>query len=108
MFESAELGHTVDDKTFSREEAKLRAELLVVQREVMAAQRFPVVVLINGMDGAGRGAIIHKLNEWLDARFVETRAFDIPTQEEREQLMAEMQMAMQQEQQAEAAPAPPM
>jgi AMP-polyphosphate phosphotransferase len=84
MFESAELGHTVDNKKFAREEAKLRAQLLDVQHEVMSAKRFPVVVLINGMDGAGRGEIIHQLNEWLDPRFVETKAFDVPTEEERE------------------------
>jgi polyphosphate:AMP phosphotransferase len=84
MFESAELGHKVEKKEFDTEEPKLRAELLEVQNEVKAAARFPVVVLINGMDGAGRGEIIHQLNEWLDPRFVETRAFDMPTEEESE------------------------
>ena len=84
MFESAELGHKVDDKTYAKEEPKLRAELLRLQQEVRAAKRFPVVLLINGMDGAGRGEIIHQLNEWLDPRFVETKAFDMPTEEERE------------------------
>ena len=84
MFESAELGHKVEDKVYAKEEPKLRAELLRVQQEVRLAKRFPVVVLINGMDGAGRGEIIHQLNEWMDPRFVETKAFDIPTEEESE------------------------
>ena len=84
MFESAELGHQVDDKTYAREEPKLRAELLRLQQEVRAAKRFPVVLLINGMDGAGRGETIHLLNEWMDPRYVETKAFDIPTEEEAE------------------------
>jgi AMP-polyphosphate phosphotransferase len=84
MFESAELGHQVDDETFDREEPLLRTQLLDVQHDVIAAKRFPVIVLINGMDGAGRGETIHVLNEWLDPRYVETHAFDVPTEEERE------------------------
>ena len=84
MFESAELGHRVDDKTYDKEEPLLRAQLLDVQHDVIDAKRFPVVVLINGMDGAGRGETIHVLNEWMDPRFVETQAFDVPTEEERE------------------------
>lgn len=82
MFESAELGHKVEDKVFNKEEPLLRAQLLDVQHDVIDAKRFPVVVLINGVDGAGRGEIIHVLNEWMDPRFVETHAFDVPTSEE--------------------------
>ena len=84
MFESAELAHKVDNKTYNKEEPLLRAQLLDVQHDVIAAKRFPVVVLINGMDGAGRGETIHVLNEWMDPRYVETNAFDVPTEEESE------------------------
>ena len=84
MFESAELGHAVDKAAFDKEEPELRAELLRLQNEVRAQGRFSVIVLINGMDGAGRGETINKLNEWMDPRFIESRAFPDPSDEERE------------------------
>jgi len=84
MFESAELGHAVDKATYDKEEPELRAALLNAQFEVREAGRFPVVVLINGMDAAGRGETVNLLNEWMDPRFIETRAFPVPSDEERE------------------------
>ena len=48
MFESAELGHKLDKKTYVREAAALRADLLDMQYDVKLAARFSVVVLING------------------------------------------------------------
>jgi polyphosphate:AMP phosphotransferase len=84
VFESAELGHTVDKKTFEAESARLRAALLDMQHQIVEGAKFPVIVLINGMDGAGRGETIHVLNEWMDPRFILTHAFGIPTEEERE------------------------
>ena len=84
MFESAELGHRVPKAQYNREAPQLRAELLNVQYEFKEAKRFPVIVLINGMDGAGRGETLHILNEWMDPRFLEVHAFDLPTEEERE------------------------
>ena len=48
MFESAELGHTVDKARYEAEAAQLRTDLLNVQYELKEAGRFPVIVLING------------------------------------------------------------
>ncbi len=84
MFESAELGNEVSKAKYDEEAPQLRAELLNVQYELKECSRFPVIVLINGVDGAGRGETLHLLNEWLDPRFVETRAYSVPTEEEHE------------------------
>ncbi|MCB1916995.1 MAG: polyphosphate:AMP phosphotransferase [Rhodocyclaceae bacterium] len=84
MFESAELGHTVSKTRYEEEAPQLRADLLNVQYELKEAGRFPVIVLINGVDGAGRGETLHLLNEWLDPRYVETKAYGVPTEEEHE------------------------
>jgi polyphosphate:AMP phosphotransferase len=83
MFESAELGHAIDDQRFTKEEAKLRAELLGAQLELLELKRFPVIVLVNGVDGAGKGETVHVLGEWLDPRHVRTRAFGDRTEDER-------------------------
>jgi polyphosphate:AMP phosphotransferase len=83
MFESAELGQNVDDKAYAKEEKKLRGELLTAQYELLAKKAFPVIVLVNGVDGAGKGETVNLLTEWLDPRHVRSRAFGDPTEDER-------------------------
>jgi polyphosphate kinase 2 (PPK2 family) len=82
MFESAELGNRVDDATYAREARKLRPALLDAQYETLEAQSSPIIVLVNGVDGAGKGETVNLLNEWLDPRHVENHAFGPPTDEE--------------------------
>jgi len=84
MFESAEVGHAVDKKTFQKEEEKLRAELLAAQRALRTQARFPVLLLISGVDGAGKSETLAQLYEWMDARYLTTLAFTAPTDEEKE------------------------
>jgi AMP-polyphosphate phosphotransferase len=82
MFESAELGHRVDDRTYKKEVDKLRGDLLEAQYELLRDGSFPVIVLVNGVDGAGKGETVNLLNEWLDPRHVKSRAFGDPTADE--------------------------
>ena len=84
MFESAELGHRTDAKTFAAAVPGLRAELLDAQFDLLELRQFAVVVLINGVDKAGKGETINLLNEWMDPRHIQTWAFDAPTPEEAE------------------------
>lgn len=84
MFESAELGHQIDKKTFRTEAPKLRAELLDVQFDLLQNRQFPVVILISGVDGSGKGETINLLYSWMDPRHISTLAFSAPTDEERE------------------------
>src|SRR3954465_13023832 len=84
MFESAELGHTTDKKVYDRAVPRLREELLELQEAVFETKRCPVVILIGGVDGAGKGETINLMNEWMDPHHIETHAFGDPTDEERE------------------------
>src|SRR5574343_234547 len=84
MFESAELGHKVDKASFKKAVPKLRAELLDVQFQLRELGKFPVVILISGVDGAGKGETINLLYEWMDPRYLSTLAFAMPTDEEQE------------------------
>ncbi|MBP9803975.1 MAG: polyphosphate:AMP phosphotransferase, partial [Candidatus Accumulibacter sp.] len=61
MFESAELGHKIDKETFKVEEPKLRAALLEAQEQLREDGSFPVVILISGVDGSGKGETINVL-----------------------------------------------
>ncbi|HMW17980.1 MAG TPA: polyphosphate:AMP phosphotransferase [Accumulibacter sp.] len=83
MFESAELGHKIDKETFRAEEPKLRAALLEAQFHLRENGTFPVIVLISGVDGSGKGETINTLYEWMDPRYLSTHAFSAPTAEER-------------------------
>ncbi len=84
MFESAEVGHAIDKKAFRKEKEILRARLLAAQTALREQGKFPVVLLISGVDGAGKGETIAMLYEWMDARYLTTMAFTEPTDEERE------------------------
>ena len=84
MFESAELGHAISKQTYARQVPKLREALLDAQYDLFLDGRFPVIVLIGGMDGAGKGETVNLLNEWMDPRHIRTVAFAEPSDEERE------------------------
>jgi polyphosphate:AMP phosphotransferase len=84
MFESAELGHSISKRTYERQEPKLREALLDAQYDLFQDGRFPVAVLIAGVDGAGKGETVNLLNEWMDPRHIRTEAFGTPSEEERE------------------------
>ena len=84
MFESAELGHTLSKEAYAEIEPQLRTDLLGAQFELLESKACAVVILINGIDGAGRGETVNLLNEWMDPRHIEVHAFDRPTDEERE------------------------
>ena len=84
MFESAEIGHKLSKGEYKRIEPVLRAELLDTQYQLLKDAKVPVIVLISGVRGAGKGETVNLLNEWMDPRHIHTHAFDSPTDEERE------------------------
>ncbi|MFZ5530255.1 MAG: polyphosphate:AMP phosphotransferase, partial [Pseudomonadota bacterium] len=84
MFESAELGHKVDKATYKREVPALREALLDAQFDLLQKANFPVLILISGVDGAGKGETVNLLNEWMDPRHIQAHALGEMSDEERE------------------------
>ena len=84
MFESADLKHKVDKAVYRREEPKLRRALLNAQYDLKLQGRTPVLIVIAGVEGAGRSEMMNLLNEWMDPRHIVTSAFGDPSDEERE------------------------
>ncbi|PTS86874.1 polyphosphate:AMP phosphotransferase [Pseudomonas sp. HMWF032] len=82
MFESAEIGRRIDKETFEAEAPALREALLEAQYELQQQGRFAVLILINGIEGAGKGETVKLLNEWMDARLIQVNTFDQQTDEE--------------------------
>jgi polyphosphate:AMP phosphotransferase len=83
MFETAEVGNTLQKADYKRQEPKLRTALLEAQR-ALAGSDFSLVLIIGGVEGAGKTEYTNRLLEWLDARGVAVYAWGKPTDEERE------------------------
>jgi polyphosphate:AMP phosphotransferase len=84
MFETAELRRRLDKATYEKVLPELRSNLLRVQNELYQNKKFPVIVIIGGVDGAGKGETVNTLHEWMDPRYLETNTFGPRSDEERE------------------------
>jgi polyphosphate:AMP phosphotransferase len=84
MFDSANLNHKIDRAEYAREAPQLREALLQAQFDLRNNSRFPVLILIAGVEGAGKGETVNLLNEWMDPRHIHTYAFPEPSDEERD------------------------
>ncbi|HSC82926.1 MAG TPA: polyphosphate:AMP phosphotransferase [Pseudomonas sp.] len=84
MFESAEIGHAIDKEAYEKAVIELREALLEAQFELKQQARFPVIILINGIEGAGKGETVKLLNEWMDPRLIHVESFMRPSDEELE------------------------
>jgi len=83
MFEAAEVGRSLSKAQFKAQVPALRQDLLAAQQELRDA-RFPVIILFAGVDAAGKGETVNLLNEWMDPRWIVTRGYSDPSDEERE------------------------
>jgi polyphosphate:AMP phosphotransferase len=83
MFEAAEPGHELSKEDFTRAELELRGKLLEVQRRVRIAD-FQTIVIVSGVEAAGKSEVVNRLHEWLDARGLSTAVFWDESDEERE------------------------
>ena len=84
MFEAAELGRKVSSAEYKSRVPALREELLGVQDRLRDARQPSVIILFGGVDGAGKSESVNLLNEWMNPRWLQTRAYGQPSDEERE------------------------
>jgi len=82
MFESAELGHKISKAAFESEAPGVREALVQAQVKLAKEAKFPVVILIGGVDAAGRGETLNLLSEWMDPRFIQSHGMGDPSDEE--------------------------
>ncbi len=83
MFESAELGRKLAKAEFARRLPELRARLVRAEFALKQA-KVPVVIVISGVDGAGKGEVVHRLSEWFDPRGLTVHGFWHETEAGRE------------------------
>ena len=81
MFEVFESGSTISKKEYKKRLPVLRAELLKAQF-ALQKKEIPVLIILAGVEGAGKGEVVNRLNSWMDTRYIETYVFRKETDEE--------------------------
>ncbi|MGI9380015.1 MAG: hypothetical protein ACR2OW_10215, partial [Methyloligellaceae bacterium] len=62
----------------------VREQLLELQEQLRKEKSFQVILVFAGVDGAGKSEAVALLNQWMDARWLTTCAYDELTTSERE------------------------
>lgn len=78
LFASAQADPALDKSQFNTRQDELRTALLRAQYEQLSHGKQSLLIVVAGIDGAGKGATINLINEWMDPRHIRTLAFDRP------------------------------
>ena len=81
MFETVELGQKISKEEFNSVVPELRTRLLNLQYEIKD-KSIPVIIIVSGVEGAGKSEVVNRINEWLDTRWIRNYAFWRETEEE--------------------------
>jgi polyphosphate:AMP phosphotransferase len=81
VLEAAEQGNTLSKQEFKQIEPQLRVDLINAQYDLRRAD-FNVMVFIAGDDRLAGNAVVNRINEWMDARYLETHVLGPQTEEE--------------------------
>jgi len=74
MFEAVELDQKISKEDFNSAVPELRTKLLNLQYEIKD-KAIPVVIIVSGVEGAGKSEVVNRINEWLDTRWIRNYAF---------------------------------
>ncbi len=78
MFAEAEADPSLSKDEFKPLETRLRVGLLNAQYQRLEKADKTLLVVVAGVDGAGKGATVNLLNEWMDPRHIKTLAYGPP------------------------------
>ena len=84
MLESTALRSTMSKEEYKKRVPGLRESLLRVQQDLRTTARSSALIVLAGVDAAGRSESANVLNQWMDPRWIVTRAWREPSDEERE------------------------
>lgn len=81
MFEAAEVGRTLAKEDFKRLEPEVHNLFLQLQQRLRESDK-ALIIIVAGVEGAGKGEVVDRLNRWFDIRDVQTHAYWDETDEE--------------------------
>ncbi len=81
MLQASEVGNTLSKAEFKEIEPTLRVDLVNAQHDLKSAD-FGVLLFIAGDDRIAGNAVVNRLNEWMDARLIQTHVMGELTEEE--------------------------
>jgi polyphosphate:AMP phosphotransferase len=84
MFQEAQADPHLALADAKRLEAELRIKLLNEQYRHLELKDRSLLILVSGIDGAGKSETINLLNEWMDPRHIHTVAFAPPSKDEQD------------------------
>lgn len=71
----AEHDPVFDAAEFEREESALRTELVLAQYARLQSRDSAILLVVEGVEGAGKGSTVNLLHDWMDPRHIETLAY---------------------------------
>lgn len=83
MFESAEVGRSVGKKEYEKRVEPLRARILRAQH-ALAETGLRLVIVVGGVEGAGKTEVARRLLGWMDARGLRVESYADHSDEEEE------------------------
>lgn len=81
MLEASEVGNKMSKEEFKATEPQLRVDLVNAQYDLRSAD-FGVSVFVAGDDRIAGNEVVNRINEWMDARFIQTHVLGPLTREE--------------------------
>jgi polyphosphate kinase 2 (PPK2 family) len=81
MLEASEVGNKLSKEEFREVIPQLRVELVNAQYDLRSAD-FGVMLFIAGDDRIAGNAVVNRINEWMDARYIQTHVMGPLTPEE--------------------------
>ena len=83
MFESAEVGRSVDKKEYEKRVVVLRTRILKAQQALVGTS-LRLVVIVGGVEGGGKTEVARRFLDWMDPRGLRVEAYGDPSDEENE------------------------
>ena len=81
MLEASEVGNKLSKEEFKAVEPQLRVDLVNAQYDLKSAD-FGVLIFVAGDDRIAGNEVVNRINEWMDARFIQTHVMGPLTPEE--------------------------